>query len=126
MLINEIRGMLEEYFDALYTQDFAVFDNVFHPQCTLYSGQDDNLVVRPFAEYRAIVAGRKSPKETGSPRQDEILTIDVMSNEAALVKVRLRLFDNIMEDYLNIIKVKGKWMILAKVFHRVGAAPAQK
>jgi hypothetical protein len=40
----------------------------------------------------------------------------------ALVKVRLRLFDNIMEDHLNLMQHEGRWMIYAKHFHRVGSA----
>jgi len=32
--------------------------------------------------------------------------------------VRLRLFDNIMMDYLNLLKVDGHWSIVAKIFYR--------
>jgi hypothetical protein len=39
-----------------------------------------------------------------------------------LVKVRLRLFDSIMEGHLNLSNHKGRWMICAKHFHRVGNA----
>ncbi|MNF19128.1 putative lumazine-binding protein [compost metagenome] len=47
--------------------------------------------------------------------------IDVMSPEMAMVKVRLRLFDNVMVDYLNVMKVDGRWMIVAKLFHKEGS-----
>lgn len=118
MITKEIQAMLEDYFEALYTQDLTLFDKVFHPGCVLYSAQDGAVVVRPIMEYREIVKGRKSPKELGSPRKDEILTIDVLSEEMAMAKVRLRLNENIMVDYLDLLKVNGKWMIAAKFYHR--------
>ncbi|MBK5377243.1 nuclear transport factor 2 family protein [Pseudomonas sp. TH08] len=121
MLINEIKAMLENYFSVLQTQDLQGFDEVFHPGCVLYSAQDGEVTVRPFAQYRAMVQGRESPQERGFASLDEILMIDVMSPEMAMVKVRLRLFDNIMVDYLNVMKVQGKWMIFAKLFHKQGS-----
>jgi hypothetical protein len=69
-----------------------------------------------------MVQGRASPESVGAPRQDQITMIDVLSDEMALVKVQLRLFDNIMMDYLNINKVDGKWIIMAKHFTRKGSA----
>lgn len=67
-----------------------------------------------------MVQGRKSPQEGGFPQLDEVLMIDVMSAEMAIVKVRLRLFNNVMVDYLNLMKVEGRWMIFAKLFHKAG------
>ncbi len=118
MVTEEIQLMLKDYFDVIYTQELTKFDQVFHPGSVLYSSQEGNVVVRPIAEYREIVKGRKSPKELGSPRHDEVLMIDVLSDEIAFAKVRLRLNENIMVDYLNLLKVDGKWTIAAKFYHR--------
>jgi hypothetical protein len=40
----------------------------------------------------------------------------------AMVKVQLRLFDNIMIDHLNLMKVDGRWIVMAKHFSRKGSA----
>lgn len=125
MQTADIQAFLNDYFDVLQDQDLAKFDRVFHPGCVLYSAQDGAVVVRPFAQYRAMVQQRQSPQSLKSPRRDEILSIDVLSPEMAMAKVRLRLFDNIMEDYLNLLKVDGKWTIVAKLFHRAASLPAQ-
>lgn len=122
MLIDEIRLFLSDYFDALHTQDLTVFDRVFHPACVLYAEQDGVLTVRPLPEYRRMVAGRAAPAALGQPRREEVLAMDVLSPTMAMVKVRLRLFDNIMEDHLNLMKHDGRWMVYAKHFHRAGAA----
>ncbi|MFF3114761.1 nuclear transport factor 2 family protein [Kitasatospora sp. NPDC057904] len=113
-----IEGLLKDYFDLLYTQDMDLFERVFHPDSVLYSAQDGEVVVRPRAAYRAVMEGRQSPTEAGAPRHDEILLIDVLSPEMALVKVRLRLFGNTMEDYLNLLKVGERWTVAAKLYHR--------
>ena len=55
-------------------------------------------------------------------RHDTILMLDVLSDEMALAKVQLRLFDNIMVDYLNLMKVQGRWTVVAKHFWRKGPA----
>ena len=125
MVIDEIQAFLKDYFSVLQTQDLKAFDQVFHRGCVLYSAQNADVVVRPFAEYRTMVQGRQSPQAGGFPQLDEVLMIDVMSSEMAIVKVRLRLFNNVMVDYLNLMKVDGRWMIFAKLFHRAGEASDQ-
>lgn len=118
MIIDEIRSFLGSYFDVLQNQDLDLFDNVFHKDAVLYSQQDGKTIVRPYAEYRRIVEGRQAPEAVGAPRYDEILLIDVLSDDMAMAKVRLRLFDNVMVDHLNLMKVDGHWMVFAKHFHR--------
>ncbi|HDR9512258.1 hypothetical protein C5615_38645 [Burkholderia cepacia] len=126
MEVNEILSFLKKYFDVLQNQDLALFDRVFHRDCVLYSQQDGVTIVRPLPEYRKMVEGRKSPQEGGFARHDEIVMIDMLSSDMALAKVRLRLFDNIMVDYLNLMKIDGRWQIVAKLFHRAGAAEQTK
>jgi hypothetical protein len=121
MLIDEIRAFLNEYFEVLQTQDMAQFDRVFHKDCVLYSEQDQALVVRPYAAYRDMVQGREAPAKGNFARSEELLMVDFLSPTMAVAKVRLRLFNNIMEDHLNLMKHDGKWMIYAKHFYRVGS-----
>ena len=122
MLIDDIRTFLNDYFEVLQTQDMALFDRVFHKDCVLYSVQDGQCVVRPYAVYREMVQARKSPAEGGYPRDEQVLMMDVLSPTMATVKVRLRLFDNIMEDHLNLMCHEGRWRVYAKHFTRAGSA----
>lgn len=121
MLIDEVRSFLNDYFEVLQTQDLQIFDRVFHKDCVLYSEQDGAMVVRPFAAYREMVQGREAPVKGNFPRSEELLMADFLSPTMAVVKVRLRLFNNIMEDHLNLMKHEGHWMIYAKHFYRVGS-----
>jgi hypothetical protein len=121
-MFNEIEDFLLAYFEALHTQDLALFDRVFHPSVVLYSRQDGKTVIRPFAEYRAMVAGRESPASKDQPRGEMIISIDALSDTMAVVKVRLRLYGNIMEDHLCLMKSELGWQIYSKFFHRAGIA----
>lgn len=121
MQIDEIRSFLNDYFEVLQTQDMQIFDRVFHRDCVLYSEQDGSTVVRPFAAYREMVQGREAPAKGNFPRSEELLMVDFLSPTMAMVKVRLRLFNNIMEDHLNLMKHEGHWMIYAKHFYRLGS-----
>jgi hypothetical protein len=122
MCIDEIRLFLKDYFEVLQSQDMALFDQVFHPTCVLYSAQNGDVVVRPFEVYKDMVKGRASPASQNSPRDDHILMIDMLSDEMAMAKVQLRLFDSIMIDHLNLMKINGQWIIMAKHFSRKGSA----
>ncbi len=121
-MMNEIEKFLNDYFEVLQTQDMALFDKVFNKNCILFSEQDDVEIVRPYTLYRDMVKARQSPAAGGYPRSEQVLAIDVLSPTMVMVKVRLRLFDNIMEDHLNLMKHADQWMIYAKHFYRVGSA----
>lgn len=120
MVVDEIRTFLDSYFEVLQTQDLVLFDAVFHPQCVLYSQQAGQLSIRGFDSYRELVRGRASAASGGHPRDDQILMIDLLSPTMAMVKVRLRFFDSVVEDYLNLMKHEGRWMVYAKHPCRVG------
>lgn len=121
--VHEVSEFLGKYFDVLQSQDQALFDEVFNSAGVLYSSDGDELTVRPVVPvYRDIVAGRPSPASLGSPRDDQVVLLDVLSPTAAFAKVRLRLNDSIMVDYLSLLKTDGAWSIVAKIYHREGPA----
>ncbi len=112
--------MLSDYFDAMHTQDMEKFDRVFNENVVLYSAQTGELNRRPYDIYRDAVVNRESPESKGEERKDEILFIDEMSETAALAKVQLQMFGGVMQDYLSLIFINGKWQIISKIWERVG------
>ena len=117
-----IKKLLTDYFDVMHHQDMAVFDKVFHKNCTLYSTQTGELSLRPYDVYRDVVANRESPASLGNVRRDKVLMFDQVSPTLALVKVQLEMFGGVMQDYLNIVFLVGQWWIMAKMWERVGDA----
>jgi len=118
-----IQKMLEDYFEVMHKQDMNLFDDVFHKDCALYSAQTGEISLRPYAVYRDVVANRKSPFDTGNTRRDKVLMFDQISPTLAVVRVQLEMFGGVMQDYLNIVFIDGRWMILAKMWERVGDSP---
>ena len=115
-----IETMLSDYFDAMHTQDMEKFDRVFHKDVVLYSAQTGELNIRPYVVYREAVVNRESPQSKGEARNEKILMIDEISDTAALAKVQLEMFGGVMQDYLNLIHIDGRWQIISKIWERVG------
>ena len=115
-----IEDMLSDYFDAMHTQDMEKFDRVFHKDVVLYSAQTGELNLRPYDVYREAVVNRESPQSKGEARNDKIIMIDEISDTAALAKVQLEMFGGVMQDYLNLIHIDGRWQIISKIWERVG------
>jgi hypothetical protein len=118
----EIQNLIDDYFEVIHAQNMELFDRVFHPSCCLYSAQGGELVLRPYAVYREQVANRQSPRELGNTRRDQVLMIDQISETLALVRVQLEMFGGVMQDYLNIVYLDGRWVVMAKMHERVGDA----
>ena len=115
-----IEAMLSDYFDAMHTQDMEKFDRVFHKDVVLYSAQTGELNIRPYVVYREAVVNRESPESKGEARNEKILMIDEISDTAALAKVQLEMFGGVMQDYLSLIHIDGRWQIISKIWERVG------
>jgi hypothetical protein len=123
MAITEIQSALQVYFDVMYECDMAKFDRIFHPACSLFTVQAGDLVVRPFRQYREEMTARTPPRSTGQSREAErIVKIDMLADDLALAQVRVQIHDKLFADNLNLAKVAGQWMIVAKVYHLIGAA----
>ena len=115
-----IKHMLDDYFDVMHFQDMSLFDKVFHKNCSLYGVVDSALSLRPYDIYREAVANRESPAQKGEARNDHVLMFDQLSPTIALVKVQLEMFGGVMQDYLTLIHIDGRWQIISKIWERVG------
>jgi hypothetical protein len=112
----EVREALSIYFDVIYECDMDKFDRVFHPCSALFTSVGGVMTYRPFVQYRAEMARRKSPKSVGQPRHDEILMLDMISPDIAFAKVRVQVIDTTFTDNLNFLRIGNDWMIVAKIY----------
>jgi hypothetical protein len=111
----------ELYFQALHECDLEKFDLIFHPSCNLFDADCGVLNVMPVAEYRAVIANRVSPMSAGKAREDAVLSADFLTPETAVTKVRLRINEKIFIDHLNWVYANGSFVIVAKIWHEIGA-----
>lgn len=124
MEITAVSQALQIYFDVMYECDLEKFDRIFHPTSSLFTMQDGEFNLRPFAQYRSEISTRTPPKSVSQPRIDEILQIGMLSSEIAFAQVRVRIFEKVFIDNLNLLKFDGRWMIVAKIFHHAATIEA--
>ncbi len=114
--IAAIRAATQAYLDGLYEGDADKIAGVFLPTAALTQSFDGELKVTPRDAWLDAVRGRPSPKAQGLERDDQILTIDLISADLALVKVKCQMPPRYFTDLLNFVKLDGHWAVAQKVF----------
>jgi hypothetical protein len=116
--IQELARAVQLYLDLMYDCDLEKFDRVFCPTAQLHGFREGEMTCWPAAQYREVLAGRKSPRSQGAPREEEVLLLDFASPTQALAKVRVRIGDMVFVDYLSYHRIGDQWLVTAKAYHR--------
>ncbi|MEN5084759.1 nuclear transport factor 2 family protein [Bosea sp. TWI1241] len=111
-----IEAAVQTYFDGLYEGDTEKLARVFHPRASLFIEEGGALLVTPVPDWLARVAGRPSPVSQDLARDDRILMIDRPGPVNALVKVQCQVAPKVYVDHLSLIKVEGRWQVVAKSY----------
>lgn len=114
---GELLDAVETYFAALHECDTTLLDAVFHPAASLFDADRGDIFVDPLANWARDVATRPSPASAGLQPQREIVAIDWLCDHSAVVKVRLRILDQIFVDHLSFVRGSDGFRIVAKVWH---------
>ena len=113
--IRDLLTMAQVYFDAAYEMDAEKFASVFHPSSSVTKvGEVGDVSVTPLEAWLAAVRQVKAPKQQGSVRHDQVLSVDV-TREMALLHVKLQVSPRHFTDMLSCLKVNGTWRIVQKV-----------
>jgi hypothetical protein len=114
-----IEQMVQTYLDGLYEGDADKLASVFHDTSVLTYEQDGKLAVLPREQWLKAVRERPKPKDKGLPRDDVILMIDQSGPTTAFVKLKCQIPPRYFTDYLNLLKIDGRWVVAQKVFATV-------
>lgn len=120
--MQELIEAVQLYLDLMYDCDVGKFDRVFCSSSQLHGFREGKMTCWPAAQYKEVLAARKSPKALGSPREEQILLLDLASPTQALAKVRVRINDMVFVDYLSYHKIGSAWTITSKAYHRENGA----
>jgi Putative lumazine-binding len=115
---QELIDAVQLYFDLMFDCDTGKFDRVFAPTSQLHGLREGKITCWPAAQYKEMLASRKSPKAQGAPREEQLLLLDIASSMQALAKVRVRINDMVFVDYLSYHKIDGSWLVTSKAYHR--------
>ncbi|MGP3687481.1 nuclear transport factor 2 family protein [Streptomyces sp. IBSNAI002] len=108
---------LTTYFDGLYESDTDLLAGVFHPAAVYASATEGELLHLSMAEYLPMVAQREPPVARREPRRDRIVSIEFAGPVTALARVECAIGERRFTDLLTLVRVEGRWQIIAKVFH---------
>ena len=120
--LAEVEATLRMYLDGMFECDITKLSEAFHTQSHLYNIVDDKAVAKSAPDWYDIVRKRVPAASVGHKRTDRILTIDFNGPAIAFAKVEGSRPQVDFTDYLTLLKVDGRWQIIAKVF-RMEARP---
>lgn len=120
----EVARVLADYFDGLHHSDTAILRRVFHPAAQYACATDGNLLQLRMDEYFPIVDQRPSPASRSEPRDDRIVSIQFAGPVTAFAHVECSIRPKVFTDFLSLVKLDGRWQIIAKVFHYRLCPPA--
>lgn len=108
---------LRDYFDGLHYSDTVRLGRIFHPEAHYYSATGGVLLHLDMEQYFPVVDARPSPASQGFERTDRIVSIDLVGPVTALARVECSIPSKFFADLLTLVKLDGRWRIVAKVFH---------
>ena len=115
---NEIKTVVSDYFNGIYTGNLTKLEDVFHSEALLFGDINGTPYFKTATEYLDGVKSRKSPKELGEDFKMKILSIEIMGSNA-IVKAQLPMLGYNYFDFLSLIKINSDWKIVNKIFTHV-------
>ena len=109
--------VIARYFDGLHHSDTSVLKTVFHPKTLYATATEGSLLELDMERYFPIVDKRASPASRGEARADRIISIEFAGPVTAFARVECAIGEKSFTDFLSLIRVDGRWQIIAKVFH---------
>lgn len=113
----DIAAVLQYYFDGLHHSDTTRLRRVFHPRAVYACASGGTALILSMDEYFPIVDARPSPASRGDARTDRILSIEFACPVTALARLECAIEPKHFIDLLTLIRLDGRWQVIAKVFH---------
>jgi Putative lumazine-binding len=105
------------YFEGVRRSDTAAAHRAFHPVVTMYFVRDGAFAQRTIPDWLAGIAERAPSPPAADTVPRRILDVDV-TGSAAMAKLELAYPEAVVTDYMSLLKVKGEWTIVGKIFER--------
>ncbi|MFD0275374.1 nuclear transport factor 2 family protein [Kitasatospora sp. NPDC127111] len=115
--VAAVAAALTAYFDGLHHSDTGLLAEVFHPEAVYATATEGRLLRLTMEDYLPMVARREPPAARGEARRDRIVSIGFAGPVTALARVECAIGDRHYTDFLTLVRLDGRWRIIAKVFH---------
>ena len=112
-----IRQTIQYHFDGGRNRDSLTLRKAFHPDARMLFAREGKLVVVPIGEYITRVGSEKAAPGAVDSTERKVVSVDV-EGDAAVAKLELRRPEVVLTDYMSLLKVDGRWLIVNKIFSR--------
>ncbi len=119
-VLLQLQETADWYITALHQGDTQTLDRLFADSARLYSGREKGLVEMSKREYIDMVAAREASTKSGFVKSGGVVGAGTISDDKAVVKVDVALGPKSFTDFLVMVKIDGRWVIVSKVFHAHG------
>lgn len=109
-----VLALIDDYFNLAYEPTSRDFNKVFHPSCLVQWIQEGQLNSMSSPDYSALIHGRPSPRSTGAPRDEAVLSMENISDILSTATVRARVGNRLFNDHFVLHKIEGSWLIANK------------
>lgn len=110
--INEV---VQSYFLGMYQRDIGLLTEVFHPEARLFGYLSGEFEKMPLSQWLEKIGQAPIPSANGEAFAMQIVTIDI-TGAIANVKVKLLYHGLQFTDYLSLVEIEGRWLIVNKTF----------
>lgn len=110
--------VITNYFSGIYSGNIAQLEDVFHSEALLFGDIKGIPYFKTVTEYIEGVKNRKSPKDLDEEFKMEILSIELLGNNA-IAKLHLPMLGYNYYDFLSLSFINQKWIIVNKLFTHV-------
>jgi hypothetical protein len=114
----DILRQLQVYLDAIYNGTVDALRSTFHPAALLFGEVRGEIVQKSLDAYLKGVASRKSPASQNEPYGMSVLSVEVVGKMAS-AKVRVRMAGFNYYDFLSLLRVDRKWVIVNKLYTHI-------
>ena len=111
-----IQQTIQYYFDGLYNSDPEKLRIAFHPNSQISGYFKGALGFQSLEGFLKYVKAIPAPSQNGEEYDMKILSIDITGNEAVVKTAELYLGLK-FTDYLSMLNVDGKWVIVNKIYY---------
>ncbi|QIK59178.1 nuclear transport factor 2 family protein [Dysgonomonas sp. HDW5A] len=115
---QKIIAVIDNYFKGIFEGDVSKLKSIFHPNALLFGDIANEAYFKHVDEYLEIVNNRKSPKENNENFKMEIISIEILGNNA-VAKLHVPMLGFNYYDLLSLSKVDGQWLIVNKLFTHI-------
>lgn len=109
--LQTITLIVQKYFDGLHNGDVSKLRSIFHVDAWLKAPG----IRRSREQWLTDVGNRPNPAQQGKLFEFKLLSVDVVKDQA-MVKIECPLFDFNYIDFLGLLKEKGQWLIVSKMY----------